>query len=186
MGAGCVHDAHTKSHSPKHWTKMTYVRLSFMGYKKYKINKRGVIKSLKRKGWKRLVPYTNKHGYPTVGLSKHGTTKKFRVNRLVLLAFRGPCPEGMQCRHLNGIKDDNRIDNLKWGTPKRNQKDRIKHGTTYGGEDHHKAKLTEEIVLKIRKQSRPQERNGGVLARKYNVSISTIHLIVHHKIWRHV
>lgn len=43
--------------------------------------------------------------------------KTFRIHRLVLQAFVGPCPEGMEARHLNGDPSDNRLENLCWGTP---------------------------------------------------------------------
>lgn len=47
--------------------------------------------------------------------------------RLVLLAFVGPAPEGMICRHLNGIRDDNRLENLRWGTKGEDLRDRHYH-----------------------------------------------------------
>lgn len=51
------------------------------------------------------------------------------VHRLVLSVFEGPCPPGMQCRHLNGNADDNRLENLQWGTPTEDNHDRVRHGT---------------------------------------------------------
>jgi hypothetical protein len=35
---------------------------------------------------------------------------------MVLFAFVGPCPEGMECCHENDVRDDNRIENLRWDT----------------------------------------------------------------------
>lgn len=58
------------------------------------------------------------------------------VHRLVLEAFVGPCPPGMECRHLNGDSGDNHLRNLQWGTPSENQFDKVRHGT------HHYAKRT--------------------------------------------
>jgi len=37
-----------------------------------------------------------------------------RVDHLVLLAFVGPCPEGYECRHLDGDPANNHVDNLRW------------------------------------------------------------------------
>ncbi len=48
------------------------------------------------------------------------------VHRLVLLAFRGPA-DGLQCRHMNGIRSDPRLANLQWGTAKENRADTIRH-----------------------------------------------------------
>ena len=57
------------------------------------------------------------------------TQRSHYVHRLVLEAFVGPCPPGQQCRHLNGIPTDNRLENLAWGTPSEDNFDRIRHGT---------------------------------------------------------
>lgn len=58
------------------------------------------------------------------------------VHRLVLFAFVGPCPPGMQTLHDNNIKSDNRLSNLSWGTPKQNARDLVASG------GHHHAKKT--------------------------------------------
>lgn len=49
------------------------------------------------------------------------------IHRLVLEAFVGPCPEGMEARHINGDHQDNRLENLCWGTKEENMKDRVLH-----------------------------------------------------------
>ncbi len=49
--------------------------------------------------------------------------KHYRAHRLVAEAFHGPCPDGMQVCHINCIKHDNRIENLKYGTPSENARD---------------------------------------------------------------
>lgn len=56
----------------------------------------------------------------------------FQVHRLVAEAFIGPAPfEGAQILHENGIPDDNRVENLYWGTAKQNYIDRVKHGVAF-------------------------------------------------------
>jgi hypothetical protein len=67
-------------------------------------------------------------GYRKVALSKLGRQKKFRVHRLVMMAFVGPLPDGMVTRHLNGIKADNRLENLQYGTQLENVRDILAHG----------------------------------------------------------
>ena len=54
------------------------------------------------------------------------------VHAFVLRAFRGLRPAGMVARHLNGIKTDNRLGNLKWGTPGENRDDMFRHGKARG------------------------------------------------------
>jgi|SRR5712664_341592 len=79
-----------------------------------------------------LKPGTYKDGHKHVTLSRNGNTKCYQVHKLVLLAFVGPCPEGLQVRHLNGIPDDNHLENLVYGTPKENMKDRDEeHGKNH-------------------------------------------------------
>jgi hypothetical protein len=73
------------------------------------------------------------------------------VHRLVLEAFVGPCPAGKDCLHWNDIPDDNRLENLRWGTHGENVADRTRNGGDTVGERHGMAKLTERDVIEIRK-----------------------------------
>lgn len=43
-----------------------------------------------------------------------------QVHRAVLTAWRGPCPSGCECDHINSIKTDNRLCNLRWLSSKEN------------------------------------------------------------------
>ena len=65
------------------------------------------------------------HGYLVVALTKNGKSKTVRVHRLVAEAFI-PNPENKPCiDHINTIKDDNRIENLRWATPKENMNNEL-------------------------------------------------------------
>jgi len=56
------------------------------------------------------------------------------VHRLVLETFVGPAPTKQhQTGHINGIPDDNRLENLRWVTPAENQAHRYLHGTDNAG-----------------------------------------------------
>ena len=70
----------------------------------------------------------NKHGYQEVNLTKNGRQKVHLVHAVVLAAFTGPKPPGMQTRHLNGDSADNRLENLAYGTGSENQLDVVRHG----------------------------------------------------------
>lgn len=119
-------------------------------------------------------------GYQMVAL---GSAKVKRlVHLLVLLAFEGPCPEGMQARHRNGRRDDNRRANLCYGTPVENAADREAHGTTAKGERVGSAKLTMTQVLAIREDPRTLKQ----IAADYGVHFSLISLIRKRKVWAHV
>ena len=77
---------------------------------------------------KQLKLHKDAGGYLRVGLCKNGKKKTFRVHNLVLEAFVGPKPEGMETRHLDGNRKNNHISNLKYGTPSENTQDTVKHG----------------------------------------------------------
>lgn len=64
-----------------------------------------------------------------MNLSKSNAVESFLVHRLVLTAFVGPCPEGMEGCHEDGDPSNNRATNLRWDTHKNNQLDMHKHGT---------------------------------------------------------
>ena len=54
------------------------------------------------------------HGYQNIILRFGCKPFGFLVHRLVLETFVGPCPEGMECDHINTIRDDNKRKNLRW------------------------------------------------------------------------
>jgi len=93
----------------------------------YSITKDGQVWSNCYKRW--LKPSKNIQGYLYVGLTINKKQHQCRVHRLVLETYVSPCPQGMQCRHLNGNKQDNRLENLKWGTGSENAQDAVRHGT---------------------------------------------------------
>lgn len=136
--------------------------------------------------WKQLNPGTHHRGYLYVNLTVPGEQyKTHRVHRLVLVAFVGECPAGMECRHLNGCKTDCRLENLAWGTPEENRQDNHEMGAYQNGEDHTQAKLTAAIVRVIRARYVAGELQRQ-LSEEYSVSASQISNIVNRKSWKHL
>ena len=70
--------------------------------------------------------------YLMVGLYKGSLLAKRLVHRLVLEAFVGLRPAGMQCRHIDSDPTNNRLENLRWGTPHENHLDTIGRGLAGG------------------------------------------------------
>jgi len=155
----------------------------------YQVSDLGQVKSLAKKVSmsdgrtytvrEKLLKPTWRGRYFYVMFSNSGKEITNLVHRLVLLAFAGPCPEGMECRHLDGNSKNNQLKNLKWGTKKDNGEDRVRHGTSKGahpGEEHHNAKLSAGQVREIRKRARNGERPCN-LAREFVISESIIRRI---------
>lgn len=75
--------------------------------------------------------------YLVVALRDGFATKSLTVHRLVLLAFVGPCPPGMEVRHLDGDRTNARLDNLAYDTHSENLRDIARHGRHYLGNRTH-------------------------------------------------
>jgi hypothetical protein len=109
----------------------------------------------------------------------------FTEHRLVALAFIDNPINKKTVNHKNGIKTDNRVENLEWCTNEENMKHAIETGLKdQKGIKHHKCKLTEEEVLEIRKIGFSQTRTS--LSKKYGVSRNNILGIIRGNFWKHI
>ena len=124
---------------------------------RYEVSSRGQVRAwrvLKSKGGARearRMRGSTSRGYRTVNLQDSwGNRRTLFVHKAVLLAFVGPRPLGHECRHLNGVRDDNRVENLAWGTPRENCEDKRAHGTLPEGTDVSGSKLLRTDVIAIR------------------------------------
>lgn len=151
-------------------------------FPKHFANKKGDILGVRGKKLKKTV---NKYGYETVIVMKDktGTTKP--VHRLVASCFLPVIDkEKNQIDHINGIKTDNRLENLERVTNSENQKRAVKMGLVKHrrGEKHHQSKLTANQVRDIYLSY----ETTTFLSKKYGVAKSTIAYIREGKIWTHV
>lgn len=141
-----------------------------------------------RRHWHVLKPWANNRGYLSVALCRvsHERGVNRLIHRLVLEAFVGPCPPGMEARHLlSNDVTDNRLCNLSWGTRSQNQGDRVAHGTDRRGSRHYLTRLTEDDVRRIRELSAAGAR-GCDLARQFNQRPENILKICRRLTWRHL
>lgn len=101
----------------------------------YLITKSGNVYSNRCKKWRKLKPSSNIDGYKVVYVRNDSEEKKFFVHHLVLITFVEERRIGMECRHLDGTRDNNKLENLKWGTKSENERDKILHGTNNRGQE---------------------------------------------------
>lgn len=76
-------------------------------------------------------------GHLTVCLARAGFRWTTQVHRIVMRAFAGPRPEGLEVRHLDGDPTNNGLTNLAYGTPLENASDQRLHGTNFNSRKTH-------------------------------------------------
>lgn len=150
----------------------------------YAVTQKGQVWSIRFNRFLKQTQDTD--GYYIVGLRENKKKKTQTIHKIVLDTYVGSCPRGMVCRHLNGIKTDNRVSNLSWGTMQENCNDREIHGRTSRGENHTTAKLKGFEVLKIRKLYKNKQFNQTKLAKMFNVSQGNIWKIISGNAWKHL
>lgn len=99
--------------------------------------------------WRRKKLAVDQDGYLFANLYIDGKSHPRRFARLMLETFIGPCPEGKEACHNNGDRTDNRLSNVRWGTPESNYEDRDRHGTTARGERIGSAKIMTDDVHEV-------------------------------------
>ena len=119
--------------------------------------------------------------YMCVGLYFDGQYSRQQVHTLVLMAFVGPRPEGMQGCHGPNGKADNSIANLRWDTPEANRADIEIYGKRHRGEQVVTSKLTAEQVVEIRSGLGPAEA-----MRKFGIGRTTYYRAKNGETWTHV
>lgn len=108
------------------------------------------------------------------------------VHSMVLEAFVGPRPDGMEgCHFPDPDVSNNKVTNLMWGTSKQNQEHRRVHGSLPEGESHVSSKLNKEKVLNIRIHLFAG-MSSVRLAREHGVTKSTILALKWNKTWKDV
>lgn len=129
----------------------------------YKANPYNQIFRCYKNGKMKLMTQYFSHRKYMVKLTRNGKSAEVPAATVILLTFKGPCPVGMVPYHKNGIKLDNRLDNL----------DYIKSnvlGRLTG------AKSRSQSVIKIDENGEPVEsyRSAREAGRKNYMSYQTI------------
>lgn len=178
------------------------------GYEgRYEVSNLGQVRSFINKNNKIKTPRilrqgTQWVGYKYIRLHENGKCRSHMTHRLVLLAFVGPCPEGMEVNHIghDGDKTNNYLGNLEYVTHTENMINAIKNGLAPCGDRNgsrihpesrprgskvHTAKLREFDIPKI-KDLLSIGTSQKVIAKLFHVSTPTISHIKHGTTWKHV
>lgn len=154
----------------------------------YKVTRDGRVWPDRSGRW--LSPGIGSHGYPCVSLCRGGKATSICVHRLVLESFIGPRPKGMEACHNNGDREDNRLENLRWGTRVENADDKRRHGTLLGGgvkgENCHLARLSKADVTFILYALQTGLVTQTEIANAFGVRQTAISNIVTKRTWKHI
>lgn len=155
----------------------------------YAVSDRGrIMRTSGATGGKIVTPSIDRKGYLNIRLSKDDCRISRGVHRVVAMAFVGPCPKGRQANHKNGVKTDNRAENLEWVTPRENTAHSIKIlEKSRTGESNANAKLTEDQVRSLLADSRTAPR-GWVRCKAMELGVTDrlVYSILRGKRWRHL
>jgi hypothetical protein len=161
------------------------------GFRGYDASNKGNIRSYRTTGRNSYIASTPQRilkpgqqtvGYETVCLRDSlGQPCSKLVHRLVLLAFVGPCPEGLQSCHNDGDRANNRLSNLRYDSGSGNQRDiprRIR-------EERSRDRIPDSTVIAIR-----QDRAAGIsvsaIAEKYQLAKGRIYDLCTRKTYRYL
>lgn len=172
------------------------------GYPGYRVNDKGGVQTFwKQRSYDKysgpvyyvdsdgryLRPTIGKGGRLRYGLKNiNGKFKKIGAAVIVLQAFVGPKPSGMESCHFNDKAYDNRLYNLRWDTHRNNIADRTRNGGTRHGSTNNNSKLTEGQVMCIKALYVYEDSNKTRLAKRFGIHPTVIYSIIRGKTWKHV
>ena len=174
--------------------------IGYEGY--YQVSSLGRIKSVERlvlykedysgpaykRVRERMLKLTeHQSGHLYVNLCKNSIVTRFFVHTLVLTAFVGKRPKGLECRHYpDRDPGNNKIQNLQWSDHFTNLSDREEQGTALLGSKSPMSKLTEDQATEIRKRYAAGGISQQSLGNEYGVGQATLSVLINKKTWKSV
>jgi len=151
----------------------------------YEVSSLGRVKALpcnkqgKSPLGKIMKDFSNGKNYRYLALAKDNKRKNHYVHRLVAEAFLINEEGKPHINHKNGIKDDNRLENLEWATLSEN----MTHAVQMGLLSNPNAKLRKDEVVVLRKMF-DAGYHRPTLAKMFNISKANVHRIGHRQMWK--
>lgn len=164
------------------------------GFEGYEVSERGSVRSLPREvhHWRggirslvgRDLALIPNRGYLVVRLSHKGKATTLGAHQVVAMAFLGD-PDGNVVNHINGIKTDNRVENLEYVTNRENVLHSYRTGLLNNrGEANGRAILTNEAVHEIR--AYPESASNRSVAAATGAPIHQVRKIRQRQQWTHI
>mgnify|MGYP000291846112 CR=1 FL=1 len=151
-------------------------------YPMYDVSSDGEVTNIKT--GRILKPDPNRTGYLRVTLSKEGKTKRFFVHRLVALVHI-PNPRCVEeVNHKNGIKTDNRKDNLEWCSSSENKRHAVENGLGVGSNKNYMSSEHARAICVLLSEGSVMTHRQ--IADVFNVSYNAVCLIKTRKTWTHI
>lgn len=158
----------------------------------YYVSKSGNVYSVRRKTNEvnQLTKHTNSNGYHRIVISK----THLLLHRIVATVFIKEIDSGLVVNHKNGIKTDNRVENLEVTTQSENLKHAYKNRLNYVSEItknnliktcHERRKFTPNEIREIRNK-RENGKSFISLGKEYNVSESNIRSIFYRRTYKDI
>jgi hypothetical protein len=134
-----------------------------------------------------LSTVPNNKGYMLVGVAFPRPRRVRSVHTLVLEAFVGPRPNGLEAAHLDGDHTNNAAANLAWVSKAENAFHRVLHGTSGKGEESAVSKLSSSDVYEIRNGFGDWLGNNKTeIAKRYGVSRGCVNHVLRRSTWSHL
>lgn len=137
--------------------------------------------------WREVKTQTKRGArYLEAHIGPAGQQKTVSVHRLVVYAFLGPIPEGMEVNHLDGNPRNNALDNLVVVTPQENEAHAQANGLKPRGEGHGRAIYTEAQIRAMKQDAAAGGMTQKQLAEVHGIKLPTVQAILSGRQWTHV
>ncbi len=161
------------------------------GWPGYRVSTDGEVQSCRcstgvvTSAWKTMRCSPDGDGYFRAELSHPGRKRLgIHVHLLVLICHGTTRPPGnSMALHNNGIRTDNRLENLRWGFHQENSDDKRIHGTVLYSDRNGRAKLRWEDVRELRRQFAEGEAGIKALSRSFGIHHKQVRRIVDGVSW---